>query len=92
MTANTMDRYYNVGTGVRTSIKDLAQLLRRLAGTDVPIEHQPERVTFVRSRIGCTKRAADEIGFKAKVGLEDGLRKLIEWRMSDSARLAGGRK
>ena len=92
MSAETVDRYYNVGTGVRTSIKDLALLLRQLAGTDVPIEHQPEGVTFVRSRIGCTKRAADEIGFKAKVGLEDGLRKMIEWRKSDSARLPGGRE
>ena len=92
MTAQTVDRYYNVGTGVRTSIKDLAVLVRRLSGSDVPIEHQPGGITFVRSRVGCTKRAATEIGFTAQIGLEDGLRELIEWRNRGSAGLAGGRE
>ena len=92
MKAETVDRFYNVGTGIRTSIKDLALLLRQLAGTDVSVEYVPEGVTFVRSRIGCTKRAAQEIGFKAKVGLEEGLRGLIEWRKRDAARPLCGRE
>ena len=32
------------------------------------------------NRIGSAERAATEIGFEARVQLEDGLRKLLEWR------------
>jgi UDP-glucose 4-epimerase len=34
----------------------------------------------VKNRIGSTERARDEIGFEARVPLEDGMRALIEWR------------
>jgi UDP-glucose 4-epimerase len=34
----------------------------------------------VRNRIGSPKRAREEIGFTAHIDLDDGLRRLIEWR------------
>ena len=80
MKADTTDRYYNVGTGTRTSIKELAELVLEITGSDVGIRYEPEGVTFVKNRIGSTELARDEIGFEAGVGLEDGLRALIEWR------------
>jgi UDP-glucose 4-epimerase len=82
MQADTVDRAYNVGTGIRTSIRELAETILRITGSDVGIEYLPEGVTFVRNRIGSTEQARDEIGFEARVGLEDGLRALIEWRSS----------
>jgi UDP-glucose 4-epimerase len=80
MKASTVDRAYNVGTGTRTSIRELAEILLRITGTDVGIQYLPEGVTFVRNRIGSTAQAREEIGFEAQVDLEDGLRALIEWR------------
>jgi UDP-glucose 4-epimerase len=80
MQANTVDRAYNVGTGRRTSIGELAELLLRITGSDVGIQYLPEGVTFVRNRIGSTARAREEIGFEATVELEEGLRALIAWR------------
>ncbi len=80
MQADTVDRFYNVGTGRRTSIAELARLLIRLTGSNQPIECVPEGLTFVKNRIGSPKRAAAEIGFEAAVPFEDGLRQLIEWR------------
>ena len=80
MRADTVDRAYNVGTGTRTSIGDLAQMLLDITGSNVGIQYLPEGLTFVRNRIGSTERARDEIGFEAKVELEEGLRALIEWR------------
>jgi UDP-glucose 4-epimerase len=82
MKADTVDRAYNVGTGVRTSIGEMAELLLRITGSDVGIRYVPEGVTFVRNRIGSPDRARDELGFEARVGLEEGLRALIEWRQS----------
>jgi UDP-glucose 4-epimerase len=37
-------------------------------------------LTFVTNRIGSAERAAAEIGFEARVQLDEGLRKLLEWR------------
>jgi UDP-glucose 4-epimerase len=80
MKADATDRFYNVGTGVRTTVRELAELLLALTGSDVGIRHEPEGLTLVKNRIGSSDRAADELGFRAQVTLDEGLRNLIEWR------------
>lgn len=81
MKADTTDRFYNVGTGQRTSLKELAEMLLRLTGCKQPIQYAPRsQATLVRNRIGCPKRAKAEIGFEARISLEEGLRQLIAWR------------
>ena len=89
MSSDAVARYYNVGTGKRTSLKELAELLLQITGSNQPI-HYKERsqATLVRNRIGSPKRAAEEIGFTAQVGLRDGLQQLIEWRVSHKASVA----
>lgn len=91
MKAETTDRFYNVGTGLRTSIKELAEMIVRLTGTNQPIEYVPEGQTFVKNRIGCPEQAREEIGFDAEVALEDGLRALIDWRRDHIAEVEARR-
>jgi UDP-glucose 4-epimerase len=83
MRADTTNRFYNVGGGVQTSIKELAETLLRLTGSDAGLRYEPEGLSFVTNRIGSTVRATDEIGFSAKVALEEGLQRVIEWRNAD---------
>jgi UDP-glucose 4-epimerase len=93
MRASTTDRYYNVGTGQRTSLKELAEMLRAITGTPLPVNYAPRsQATLVRNRIGCPKRAAAEIGFKAAIPLEEGLRRLIAWRNGHRAEVAARRR
>jgi UDP-glucose 4-epimerase len=81
MKADSVDRFYNVGTGKRTSLKELAGMLLELTGCTQPIQYAPRsQATLVRNRIGDPKRAAAEIRFTASIDLMDGLRRLIEWR------------
>jgi UDP-glucose 4-epimerase len=81
MKSDATDRFYNVGTGKRTSLKELAQMIVDLTGCKKPINFAPRsQATLVRNRIGSPKRASAEIGFTAKVSLEQGLRDLIAWR------------
>ena len=81
MQAETVDRFYNVGTGRRTSLKELAERLCHLTGCNQPIRYASRsQATLVRNRIGDPRRAAKEIGFSAQIGLDEGLRRLIEWR------------
>lgn len=84
MKANSNDRYYNVGTGVRTSVAELAEVILKLKESNVGIRYEAEGNTFVKNRIGSPVRAAKEIGFEARVGLQEGLRHLIRWREGDS--------
>jgi UDP-glucose 4-epimerase len=96
MQAETSDRFYNVGTGTRTSLKELAELLLQLTGSNQPIRYAPRSTaTLVRNRIGSPDRAAAEIGFSAEIGLREGLEKLIAWRAAhksevEARRLAAG--
>lgn len=92
MRTDTVDRYYNVGTGTRTSVKELAELLLELTGSDVGIRYEPAGPTFVKNRIGSPERAAREIGFEARVPLEDGLRNLIAWRDAHKEAVAARRR
>jgi UDP-glucose 4-epimerase len=80
MKSDQVDRFYNVGTGTRTSIKELAEMLLEITGADVGMRFEPEGVTFVKNRIGSTDRAERELGFRATTALRSGLEKLIEWR------------
>jgi UDP-glucose 4-epimerase len=91
--ANATDRFYNVGTGKRTSLKELAEKLVALTGCRKPINYAPRsQATLVRNRIGSTKRASAELGFDAKVSLEEGLRELIAWRKSHIEQVEQRRK
>jgi UDP-glucose 4-epimerase len=89
MRADTVDRFYNVGTGRRTSLKELAERLCHLTGCNQPISYAPRsQATLVRNRIGSPELAAAEIGFKAQIDLDEGLRRLIAWRKADAAATA----
>lgn len=93
MKADKTDRFYNVGTGKRTSLKELAEMLRSLTGCEKPINYAPRsQATLVRNRIGSPKRATDEIGFTAQIALMDGLQRLITWRASHKAEVEARRK
>jgi len=86
MKAETSDRFYNVGTGKRTSLKELAELILEITGCDKSINYAPRsQATLVRNRIGCPKRASADIGFTAHLDLREGLKQLIEWRANHKA-------
>ena len=92
MQAGAVDRFYNVGTGKRTSLKELAERICSLTGCNQPVQYAPRsQATLVRNRIGSPKRAAAEIGFEARIGLDEGLARLIAWRKEDRTRQGPGR-
>jgi UDP-glucose 4-epimerase len=81
---------YNVASGVETSLKGLAVALLSAMGSDLGVEHGPERpVNGVTRRLASTEAASRDLGFTATVRLEEGLRDLVAWwraeRASDNA-------
>lgn len=86
MKSEATDRFYNVGTGKRTSLKELAEMLLVLTKCDKPINYAPRsQATLVRNRVGSPARATAEIDFTAKIDLIDGLQRLIYWRAAHIA-------
>ena len=86
--AAATDAFYNVGTGRRTSLRELAELVLELTGADVGIRYEPQGLTFVKNRIGDPTAAARDLGYTAEVGLEEGLRDLVAWRASHREEVA----
>lgn len=83
MQAEASGRCYNVGRGIGTSIKELTELILKLAGSQAAIDYQPAGQTFVTNRIGSTQAAEKALGFRWQVDLEEGMRRLIDWRKND---------
>ena len=77
---------YNVGTEIQTSIKDLCELILDLKGSDLKIKYIPysedDARAMVKNRIGSRVKAEEDLGFKYKYKLKQGLTKLIEWRIA----------
>lgn len=89
MTADVADRFYNVGTGKRTSLKEIAEKLLSLTGSNQPVQYAPRsQATLVRNRIGSPVRAKADIKFEAAIPLDEGLRRLIAWRQSHKDEVA----
>jgi UDP-glucose 4-epimerase len=96
--SSACDEFYNVGTGVRTTLRELAETLLELTGSRLPVRYEPAGTTFVKNRVGCTRKAAADLGFRAQVPLREGLARLIAWRRARreapgaGARPAAGRE
>jgi UDP-glucose 4-epimerase len=78
--SDATDAVFNVASGTETSLLELAQMLLNVMGSDLPVEHGPERgVNKVPRRLADTSLARKELGFEAEVGIEEGLRLLVDW-------------
>jgi UDP-glucose 4-epimerase len=70
---------YNIGTGVSTSIEELAALCARLHGHDVAVRHGQAIVGEVRASVLDAALAAEQLGWGPKWALKDGIRETLQW-------------
>jgi UDP-glucose 4-epimerase len=70
---------FNVGTGREVSVLELYDLCRRPAGSSAGAEHAPARLGELQRSVLDPSLAAEQLGFTAMVGLEDGLAATWEW-------------
>ncbi|KRA25003.1 NAD-dependent epimerase [Microbacterium sp. Root61] len=83
---------YNIASGTETSLLELAHALLRAMDSNLGVEHGPERaVNGVARRLADTTAARRDLGFTATVGLEEGLRMLVEWWAPLRDEIAAGR-
>jgi UDP-glucose 4-epimerase len=88
--SDVADEFYNVGTGVQTSIKELCDLILELRASDLKVTYNPyspeDARRLVQNRIGSPDKAARDLGFEYQDDLRTGLLNLIEWRKNNKGR------
>lgn len=88
MKSDLTDEFYNVGTGVQTSIKELCELILSLKKSELKVQYKPyspeDMRRMVQNRIGSTKKASKDLGFEYELDLQHGLKDLIAWREANS--------
>jgi UDP-glucose 4-epimerase len=83
------DDVFNVASGTETSLNQLADGLLKVMGSNLRSEYGPERkVNPVSRRFADTTKAERVLGFKAEVGLEEGLRRLVAWWRANRSAVA----
>tara|TARA_Y100000991_G_scaffold184511_1_gene148363 strand:- start:109 stop:555 length:447 start_codon:yes stop_codon:yes gene_type:complete len=83
--SGTKHGFYNVGTEVQTSIKELCETILKLKNSNLKVKYnhysEDDARALVQNRIGSKEKAEKELGFKYKFELEEGLQELINWRI-----------
>ena len=80
------DEVFNIASGSETSLEQLATALLKVMGSDLQPEYQAERkVNPVARRLADVSKAERLLGFRAKISLEEGLSRLVEWWRANRA-------
>lgn len=82
MESDASNAFFNVGTGLKTSVADLATRLIALWGSDMQVRHVDSDRHTVRNRIGSTSLAGSQLGFASEIDLDRGLADLVAWHHS----------
>jgi UDP-glucose 4-epimerase len=70
---------FNIGSGERISIFDLAGLISRILGKEIEMVHLDARAGDVIDSLADINKAAGKLGYGPQYRIEDGLRESIQW-------------
>jgi UDP-glucose 4-epimerase len=78
--SDVVDDVCNVASGTETTLRELADTLLRVMGSNLRPEYGPERkINAVSRRLADVSRARHLLGFNTEVELKDGLSRLVAW-------------
>jgi UDP-glucose 4-epimerase len=69
----------NVATGGRISLNELLKTMNRIVGTNIEAVYREPREGDVRDSQADISKARRLLGYEPSVGLEDGLRRTLDW-------------
>jgi len=70
---------FNIGTGVQTSLNDLAKMIMDAAGISVEMKYEAAREGDVRYSVADISKAERELGYKPEWDLGEGVRETVEY-------------
>lgn len=71
---------YNIGSGVETTIAQLAELIKEISGSSSQVIYKPKR-SWDNSgkRFASVEKSKEKLGFEAEISLREGLDRTIRW-------------
>lgn len=69
----------NIGTGVEATLLDIIEKIEKVLGRETLKEHGPAKLGEQRRNALANARAAEILGWRPEVDLEEGIRRTIEW-------------
>ena len=70
--------FFNVGTGIETSVLELANLMMEIIGSQTMVNFQPEDIQKVKNRKSDTKKISELLGFTPSIDVYSGVTRVIE--------------
>ncbi|MDD3072690.1 MAG: SDR family NAD(P)-dependent oxidoreductase [Candidatus Pacebacteria bacterium] len=75
--------FFNVSGGKETSLKELLEMILKITGSNLKPIYEPRDEKLVKRRFGYSEKAKKILGFEPKVSIEEGLKKIIDWRKEE---------
>lgn len=73
------NKIYNLDGKEKVTIRQIAEIVQKLAGNNTEIRYTEARPGDFSGKEISNKRAYKELGWEPKVGIEEGIRRYIEW-------------
>lgn len=90
--SDVVEGTYNIASGTETSLRELAEALLRVMGSDLGVEFGPARaVNNVARRLADVSAAERDLGWRSGIDLEEGLSRLVEWWRPLREEISAGR-
>ena len=81
MESDASDDAFNISSGRGTTVLELCKMIMKTMKSKTGIEYLPEDASFlVTKRIGSTDKSFELLGFKAEIGISEGIARTIEWK------------
>ena len=81
-------RVFNLATGRQASLNEVYATLQRVTGYGEPPAYAEARQADIRHSLADISAASSALGFRPAVGLEEGLRKTVDWYRSTASCIA----
>lgn len=77
--ANAVNQVYNIAVGQQTSLNQLFEIIKEIAGSDLAPKYGAERKGDVRHSLADIGKAKDLLNYHPPVNIKDGLKTTFEW-------------
>jgi UDP-N-acetylglucosamine 4-epimerase len=74
-----VNQVYNIACGTETSLSDVFELLKSIAGSDLAPKYGPERKGDVKHSLADISKAKNLLHYEPIVSVRDGLKETFDW-------------